>query len=470
MIYDAQLCATHKENANSSFNSTPPLPYISPPVRPEFIHCGRILDDEQTFPAQRVENGSTIHVFERTPPMPPTTRAADVTEADITAAVTVVRQYAHPLSLVKAFGPTVIRDVLETYPEFYAELGALAILRNLQLWFKLGKTVTARRIAETYPLLILSAPFVVERFRMHGGGGNGSSFARALDEQLSDGGSSPLASDDETAAAAGGGGGVAVAAAGRSRAQQPAANAPASATLNISRNQLADALLFAGSALLRGGNAAALNADPPSNAEPVRNAEPYANANLLRQAAEIALARQTQRRLDTTSSVASGSSAVQPSSAPSTSSTAAALSATTGPAPPAASATRSRQIEATALQHALLQSTAAAAAAAAVASPPPPPLASSSAAPDANAMAADAGVADAPPSGAAAITALGSLGRDPTAGEMSAFIQAMAAEHSAELQTMRDMGLTDDMRNVHALLLCNGDVERAVNFVLGSTL
>lgn len=40
-------------------------------------------------------------------------------------------------------------------------------------------------------------------------------------------------------------------------------------------------------------------------------------------------------------------------------------------------------------------------------------------------------------------------------------------QYAAELQTMREMGLTEDNSNLQALILCNGNVEAAVTLVLG---
>lgn len=37
----------------------------------------------------------------------------------------------------------------------------------------------------------------------------------------------------------------------------------------------------------------------------------------------------------------------------------------------------------------------------------------------------------------------------------------------AELQTMREMGLTEESSNLQALIMCNGNVEAAVTLVLG---
>lgn len=40
-------------------------------------------------------------------------------------------------------------------------------------------------------------------------------------------------------------------------------------------------------------------------------------------------------------------------------------------------------------------------------------------------------------------------------------------QYATELQTMQEMGLTEENSNLQALILCNGNVEAAVNLVLG---
>jgi len=40
-------------------------------------------------------------------------------------------------------------------------------------------------------------------------------------------------------------------------------------------------------------------------------------------------------------------------------------------------------------------------------------------------------------------------------------------QYASELQTMREMGLTEEVSNLQALIVCNGNVEAAVNLVLG---
>lgn len=44
------------------------------------------------------------------------------------------------------------------------------------------------------------------------------------------------------------------------------------------------------------------------------------------------------------------------------------------------------------------------------------------------------------------------------------------ARYASELQTMRDMGLLDDQVNLQALMLCNGDVDAAINLLFSGAI
>lgn len=52
-------------------------------------------------------------------------------------------------------------------------------------------------------------------------------------------------------------------------------------------------------------------------------------------------------------------------------------------------------------------------------------------------------------------------------------LQQYSQQYNSELYTMREMGLHDETSNLHAIVLCNGNVEAAINLVLsgmGDTL
>lgn len=309
------------------------------------------------------------------------------------AAVAALRKVTAQLSLVRSFSPGVIRDVLEEYPEFFTELGAQAILRHLLLWSKIGKIDTARRIAETYPILIRSAPFVVNSFRKHGGAlGRDADSSVSLADALAP-------TDDEVAVA-----------------PAPAA-ASTSAQLLISRHQLANALL---------------------------------------QARSDALAR-----MDSSDDQQAVTAAAGPSTSAATTSESGMPSARRDDvsAEEHSAAGSTNRISSQALQNAMRSayvsaaygsvpvSTAEETAAGAV-----PPLAASASEP------VDAGAGEEAAAAAAAVPA--ALAVDDTIPEN------LQLRFPAELMIMREMGLTNDLQNVAALIVCNGNVERAIDMVL----
>lgn len=67
----------------------------------------------------------------------------------------------------KALRPEVIKSVMEAYPEFHHNLGALAILKDAILLSRLSYLDTARDMAKQYPILIRSADFVIKALRDH---------------------------------------------------------------------------------------------------------------------------------------------------------------------------------------------------------------------------------------------------------------------------------------------------------------
>lgn len=404
----------------------------------EFIYCGRILNDSESLGQQQVRAGSTIHVVQRA--TPPAGRRFEVQEADIEAAVSALRKVTVQVTLVKSFSPAAIRDVLEEYPEFYTDIGALAILRNLLLWSKIGKIENARRIAETYPILIVSAPFVVKAFRKHGG-------ALGRDE-LSDG---SVTSDDETAA-------VTATAAAAAAAVAPLAAAALEGNVvrqrasraggAISRNQLANAL-----SLSLAGSA------PPADADAAGAAEvgaafdafmPSANA-----AADAAVAAATSG--PSTSTPSSSTSSLSTSSAAAATSASSVIAATDSAADAArsTSSTGNRISNVTfhnALRNAYLH---------AVEQQPqqptlPPPI-------DAADVPEPIDVDATPPAATPAPAAAAAV---PSSLELDNYLEQTRQQYTAELQIMHDMGLVNVARNVPALILCDGDVERAINLVL----
>lgn len=55
------------------------------------------------------------------------------------------------------------------------------------------------------------------------------------------------------------------------------------------------------------------------------------------------------------------------------------------------------------------------------------------------------------------------------ANPLEAFIQQSRPQFASELLVMREIGLTDEARNIQVLILCDGDVERAINLLMSAS-
>lgn len=245
--------------------------------------------------------------------------------------------------------------MLDAYPEFHTNLGAYAILRDAILIGPMSVLESAQQIAKLYPILIHSAEFVTKTIKEYLASNKPSLATHALpsEDSLSDSssseGDSPMASPN-----------------------QPDIRA-------ISRDQLAAALMMAGTSS--------------------RNS----------------LSNISQRTVP-----AGTAPGVVPSTSASSSSSA------------GAAGQISNSLFTNALSQALLAQLAGAGAAGAATS--------------ATGSAEGATASTAPP---------------PQSGN-----ENLAARYANELQTMREIGLFDEMVNIQALVVSNGDVEAAINLVL----
>lgn len=231
--------------------------------------------------------------------------------------------------------PEALKIILDKYPQLHSQLGALAIIKNKALLAKMRKKEYGKKLATTYPILITAAEFIVQTFNdtMKKWIKNGQMIPRT--EEESDG---SMESEDEMA-----------------RNANPV-NAP------ISRNQLADALLNAGSSGL------------PS----VRGQQTSGGATLA-------------------------------NSRPSTSSSG-----------------NANRISSAAFQRALLG--------------------------------AYRGAVQAPPQ----------TPSEPFVVPARSLLEQSQTRFARELQSMREMGLTDEARNIQALHICAGNVESAIELVFST--
>lgn len=253
--------------------------------------------------------------------------------------------------------------MLVEYPEFHRHLGAFAILKDCILLLRIVTFEFARKMAEAYPLLIISAPFVVKTMKAVL---NPSSLTMPTLEAI-DG----LDTISEESSASDG--------------ESPATASPADIR-RISRGQLATALMLAGTL------------SPNSLAHIANDGSPAA-------AADSAAAASTS-------------------------------SATSG------------RISNSLFTNALSQAFGSTAAAAATAT----------------AASAAAAVTTTP----STMTPRVITNNDTVTPMDSSDAPADAAQQYVnELQTMREMGLTEEQSNLQALIIYNGNVEAAINLVLG---
>ncbi|XP_037034798.1 ubiquitin-like protein 7 isoform X2 [Bradysia coprophila] len=234
----------------------------SGPSALELVYCGSVLDDSVELSKEGIKSGSTIHVFDKTDrPEPEPIAFTEEEIADASKAYRSICFNSRPNNLFpKVIRPEVINKVLERYPEFYSDTGAFAILKDAVLLEKMIHSYQAKLIGDQYPILIKSAKFMAETMIavMKKNPVNPAQRIRTEDSSESSEGDSPQASPS------------------RSNDSQ-----------RISRNQLAAALLFAGTASLNslssiaqrtGDNdeemATTSNTTPPTQTSAVSTADP----------------------------------------------------------------------------------------------------------------------------------------------------------------------------------------------------
>ncbi|KAG4065110.1 hypothetical protein HA402_007507 [Bradysia odoriphaga] len=197
----------------------------SGPSALELVYCGSVLNDSVELSKEGIKSGSTIHVFDKTDrPEPEPIAFTEEEIADASKAYRSICFNSRPNNLFpKVIRPEVINKVLERYPEFYSDTGAFAILKDAVLLEKMIHSYQAKLIGDQYPILIKSAKFMAETMIavMKKNPVNPAQRIRTEDSSESSEGDSPQASPSRSAD-----------------------------SQRISRNQLAAALLFAGTASL----------------------------------------------------------------------------------------------------------------------------------------------------------------------------------------------------------------------------
>lgn len=325
-----------------------------------FIYCGTVLEnDNQTLDGYKVRAETMIQVFPKQHDME--YKSEPATNDQINAAVSSYRAIFKEIansSATKTIRPEIMKQILEAYPEFHTNLGAYAILRDSILIQSMTDYETAKTIAKQYPILVHSAEFVAKLLRenLASNTPNLIQSVQPAEDSMSDSSSSS-----------------------ESDSPMVASNQRSGDIRQISRDQLTQALLLAGSA----------------------------STNSL---SNIAQRNQSQT---STSSLQSTSSAPSVAAAPSSASLI------------------SSSMFTNALSQALSQAGTGAT----------PSTQSTSAQPNPTPSA-------------------------PNQPNVPGSNENLAERYATELQTMREMGLFEEMVNIQALAISNGDVEAAINLVL----
>lgn len=362
-----------------------PKHFLAPIV---FIYCGTVLEnDTQTLDGYKVRANTMIQVFPKQHDLE--YKSEPATNEQVNAAVTSYRGIFKELAnssvtvganlqcisfefekyslyciinrichFQKTIRPELMKQILEAYPEFHTNLGAYAILRDSILIQSMAEYDTAKTIAKQYPILIHSAQFVTKLLRE-----NLTSNTPNLVQNVQ-----PIEDSDSSS----------------SESDSPTVSPNRSGDIRqISRDQLTQALLLAGSA----------------------------STNSL---SNIAQRNQSQTSTSSQQSTSSAS----------------AIAPATATAPSSASL-----ISTSMFTNALSQ-----------------------------ALNAAGNTGPSPQSTAAQPNPAASANPNPL--NLPASNENHAERYATELQTMREMGLFEELINIQALVVSNGDVEAAINLVL----
>uniref|UniRef100_A0A182NCZ3 Ubiquitin-like protein 7 n=1 Tax=Anopheles dirus TaxID=7168 RepID=A0A182NCZ3_9DIPT len=401
----------------------------------ELIYCGSLLKTDDILQNKGIGDGSMIHVIQKRREKEPPTEdqqkqqeERELTEAQVQEMLSIWRT-VDSSNFQKVRQPEFMKNVLDAYPAIRRNLFVLSLLKDPILLSSMQQPDTIRRVAPKHPVLLEASRTIVQLLnsKMISKVANchlSAPLDSALDDPLSDSSSS----DENTAS--------------------PTTSTAPNAIRRITADNLASALAFAGS---RGSynslsNISQRDADSrASQQDPAGDGAAAGGANL-----------------PSTSSAAT--SGTQPSTS-AVAQPAAGGNAATG------RITSSMLLDAISMMFEQQRGEHAAAAASASTSSAAPAGEATSATQRTVPPAASATVEpmDTSPAGPASTTAPAPepMGNDLGAQTLSqhSTLAASIGQYRRELDTMREMGLTDTETNLQALIVCNGNVESAVNLV-----
>ncbi|XP_053659339.1 ubiquitin-like protein 7 [Anopheles marshallii] len=387
----------------------------------ELVYCGSLLKTDDILQNKGISDGSMIHVIQkrREQDVPPSEQKPqedrEITEAEVQAVLSIWRT-VDSSNFQKVRQPEFMKNVLDAYPAIRRNLFVLTLLKDPILLSSMQQPETIRRVAPKHPVLLEASRTIVQLLnsKMISKVANchlSAPLDSALDDPLSDSSSS----DDNTVS-------------------PTTSAAPPNTIRRITADNLASALAFAGS---RGSYNSLSNISQ-------RDADSRANQQDL--AADGSTVAGTDTNLPSTSSATSS----QPTSS---------NNAATG------RITSSMLLDAISLMFEQQRGEQAAGSGSAGGNA----VATNQQGTTLTGSAPTVEPMDTSPATASTVRAPEPMGNDLGAQTLSqhSTLAASIGQYRRELDTMREMGLTDTETNLQALIVCNGNVESAINLVFG---
>ncbi|XP_053681172.1 ubiquitin-like protein 7 [Anopheles nili] len=402
----------------------------------ELIYCGSLLQTDDVLQNKGIGDGSTVYVIQKRPERknPPASeqpqegRTLSIAEAQELMSVW---NRVDSSNFQKVRQPEFMKNVLDAYPAIRRNLFVLSMLKDPILLSSMQQPETIRRVALKHPILLEASPTIVQLLnsKMIQKTANchlSAPLDNALDDPLSDSSSS----DDNT-------------------------TSPTTSTVvtmrRITADNLASALAFAGQ---RGSYNSLSNISQ-------RDADSRANQHeAAPDGAAPSASSGTNSDLPSTSMAASASQASTSTTLP-----VPAAAGTGGEPSRAGPITSSMLLDAISIMYEQQRGETAA-----TSGPGSTSTTSSAAASGVGERPGATEPMDTSPATAGTAPPVSEpMGADLGAQTMSqhSTLAASIGQYRRELDQMREMGLTDTETNLQALLVCNGNVESAINLVLG---
>uniref|UniRef100_A0A182PD63 Ubiquitin-like protein 7 n=1 Tax=Anopheles epiroticus TaxID=199890 RepID=A0A182PD63_9DIPT len=383
----------------------------------ELLYCGSLLKTDDILQNKGISDGSMIHVIQKRREKEPSTEQPpedrEPTEAEVQALLSIWRT-VDSSNFQKARQPEFMKNVLDAYPAIRRNLFVLSLLKDPILLSSMQQPEMVRRVAPKHPILVEASRTIVQLLNSKMISKANCLLSAPLDSALDDPLTDSSSSDENTAS--------------------PTTSAAPNTIRRITADNLASALAFAGS---RSSYNSLSNISQ-------RDADNRANQQ------------------DGTGEGGSTGTADATANLPSTSS---AQPTTSGNAA-TGRITSSMLLDAISMmfeqQRGEQQASGSGSGGGSVANQRVPAIVEPM---------------DTTPSGAATgggATATVTAPPEPMGNDLGAqtlsqhsTLAASIGQYRRELDTMREMGLTDTETNLQALIVCNGNVESAVNLVFG---